>query len=323
MAKGEFERIAAYFAPLAAEFPGAFGLLDDAAALTHGPDQTFIVSTDTIVEGVHFIGNEPADLIARKLLRVSVSDLAAMGASPHAYTLNVALNPDVNDAWLEAFVSGLAADQAEFAIDLAGGDSVSTTGPIVLTTTVFGVAATGKAVRRSGASVGDGIYVSGSIGDGALGLQVAKGLISLEDAKLAEQIVSRYHVPQPRTALGRRLGEVATAAADVSDGLLADLAHVMDASGVAAEIELSKVPLSPAAMSLLARDAGFIPVILTGGDDYELVFTSANEAAVKVLATETKTPIARIGSVKTGRGVDVLNDSGELMAFEKTGFRHG
>ena len=181
MGKSEFERIADYFAPLAAGYPGAFNLTDDAALISPDAGQSLIVTTDTIVEGIHYIGDEPADMIARKLLRVSLSDLAGMGAAPHAYTLNIALSREIPDHWLASFVSGLRDDQNEFDIHLIGGDSVSTTGPAVLSATLFGLVANGRAVRRAGASVGDGIFVSGTIGDGALGLKVADGSIELAD----------------------------------------------------------------------------------------------------------------------------------------------
>jgi thiamine-monophosphate kinase len=322
MGKSEFERIADYFAPLAAGYPEAFGLKDDAALISPGAGQSLVVTTDTIVEGVHYIGDEPADMIARKLLRVSLSDLAGMGAAPHAYTLNVALPSEIQDQWLASFVSGLKKDQNEFDIDLIGGDSVSTTGPTVLSATLFGLVANGRAVRRTGASVGDGIFVSGTIGDGALGLKVADGSIEWADETAAREIAGRYRLPQPRSALGLRLVEVATAGADVSDGLLADLGHITAASGVGAEIELDRVPVSSAAREILLHHPDLRALIVTGGDDYELIFTSSKARAVSNLSRELGLPITQVGMIVGGHGVKVLDFRGDTVPFDKLGYRH-
>lgn len=321
-AKGEFERIAAYFAPLAKGYPGAFGLLDDAAVLALGANEDLVVTTDTIVAGVHFIGDEPADLIGRKLLRVNLSDLAAKGAAPLAYTLNIALPRTVDDIWLEAFSTGLRIDQEEFAIHLIGGDSVSTDGPITLTVTAFGVLDKGTAVRRSGARVGDGIYVSGTIGDATLGLAILRGRLKPEESIDAGHLIDRYRLPRPRIATGQRLHEVAHAAADVSDGLVADLGHIAETSGVAAVIEAAKVPLSTATAAAVDRHPDLLEAILTGGDDYELVFTAATAAEVERVAGETGLALTRIGRIEAGAGVVVLDAAGRTMALRATGFRH-
>lgn len=322
MGKGEFERIADYFAPLAAGYPGAFNLTDDAALISPDAGQSLIVTTDTIVEGVHYIGDEPADMIARKLLRVSLSDLAGMGAAPHAYTLNIALSREISDHWLASFVSGLRDDQNEFAIHLIGGDSVSTTGPAVLSATLFGLVANGRAVRRAGASVGDGIFVSGTIGDGALGLKVADGSIELADEAAAREISGRYRLPQPRCTLGLRLADVATAGADVSDGLLADLDHIAAASGVGAEIEMDRVPLSSPSREILASHPDLGHLVVTGGDDYELVFTSSKTQAVSNLSLELGLPITQVGRIIGGHGVKVLDFRGNKIPFGELGYRH-
>jgi len=322
MGKGEFGRIADYFAPLAAGYPGAFNLTDDAALISPDAGQSLIVTTDTIVEGVHYIGDEPADMIARKLLRVSLSDLAGMGAAPHAYTLNIALSREIPDHWLASFVSGLRDDQNEFDIHLIGGDSVSTTGPAVLSATLFGLVANGRAVRRAGASVGDGIFVSGTIGDGALGLKVADGSIELADEAAAREIAGRYRLPQPRFTLGLRLAEVATAGADVSDGLLADLGHITAASDVGAEIEMDRVPLSSPSREILALHPELRHLVVTGGDDYELVFTSSKTQAVLDLSLELGLPITLVGRIVGGHGVKVLDFRGDTVPFDELGYRH-
>ena len=230
MGKSEFDRINEYFAPLTVGFPGAFELTDDAATIDFVAGRSLVVTTDTIVEGIHYLGNEAPGSIARKLLRVSLSDLAAMGAKARAYTLNIALGNSVTDAWVADFCGGLRRDQLEFGIHLVGGDSVSTNGPVVLTATLFGDVDQGKALRRSGACPGDVIFVSGTLGDGALGLLAAQGELAgiREDDLLF--LRNRYCLPQPRISLGTSLVSRATAVADISDGLLADLGHISTAS---------------------------------------------------------------------------------------------
>ena len=321
-AKGEFERIAAYFAPLARDFPGAFGLIDDAAVLSPGTGKDLVVTTDTIVSGVHFVGDEPPDLIARKLLRVNLSDLAAKGAKPLGYTLNIALPSAVDDLWVEAFATGLRKDQTEFGIHLVGGDSVSTKGTLTLTVTAFGTVSAGRMIRRSTACVGDAVFVTGSIGDAALGLACLQQRLAPPSRKDADFLIDRYRVPRPRTGVGQALLGVAHAAADISDGLVGDLEHITDASGVGAVIESGSVPLSPAAAAALAAEPQLLPTVLTGGDDYELVFTTADSFAVERVARETGVPITRIGWIRAGRGVVVNGGSGEEMTLASRGFRH-
>jgi len=288
---GEFERIAQFFAPLAKSNPGALGLLDDAALIETSPGCDLVVTTDTIVAGVHYIGDERPSAVARKLLRVNLSDLAAMGAKPRVYTLNVALPDAVDDAWLEDFAAGLAEDQAEFGIVLAGGDSVSTPGPTTLTLTAIGSVVRGGALRRSGAVAGDRIYV----------------------------------IPSPRLALGQALVGLASAALDVSDGLVGDLGHIADTSGVACIIEAGRVPLSDAGRAALATDVGLRETILTGGDDYELLFTAPPDraAAIEAAASGAGVEITEIGRVEPGHGVDVLDETGRKLAFARTGWVHG
>lgn len=324
MKTGEFERIAHYFAPLAAKFPGAFGLTDDAAVLAPSPGCEFVVTTDTVVEGVHFVGDEPPAQIASKMLRVNLSDLAAMGARPVAYTLNIALCRDVDDAWLAGFCAGLQADQDTFGVHLMGGDSVATNGPVVLTVTAFGEAPAGKALRRNGAAPGDRIFVSGTIGDAALGLRVVQGnLAGLENAA-ALALASRYRLPEPRLALGWNLIGVASAAADISDGLIADLGHIADASGVGAVVYWDDVPVSAVARAAAALVDNLPEVILTGGDDYELVFTAPPDVATKVsaLATRLNIDLCEIGVIDASNGVRVVNVNGCDLGLQGGGYTH-
>lgn len=322
--RNEFDRIARYFAPLAASFPGAFGLKDDAAVISPSAGAELVVTTDTIVAGVHYIGDEPPTLIAAKLLRVNLSDLAAMGARPHAYTLNVALPKSIDDTWLEAFAAGLSVDQEKFGITLIGGDSVSTLGPAVFTLTAFGEVEQGKAVRRTGARPGDLIFVSGSIGDGAFGLRVLQEQIEGLGESERAYLIDRYRLPQPRLELGCHLPTLAHAAADVSDGLAADLGHIASASGVRATIQAAKVPFSAAVRSAIASRPALLETALTGGDDYELVFcaVAANASAIEALSQETGLTITEIGKIEAGCGVCVLNDDGAPIELSQPGFSH-
>jgi len=324
---GEFDLIDRYFAPLAAGAPGAFGLRNDAALLDPAPGHSVVVTTDAIVAGVHFLPGDQAGLVARKLLRINLSDLAAMGAKARSYVLAMALSPELDEAWVVAFVEGLRADQDEFGIVLLGGDTVRTPGPLTLALTAFGEVPKGAVLTRSGARVGDDIYVSGTIGDGALGLKVARGeLADLAAADRAE-LVDRYHVPRPRLALGQALvatGGLATAALDVSDGLVADLGHMAAGADLAAEIEAVAVPLSAPARLALHGDAVLREAILCGGDDYELLFTAppGAAAAVAALAIEVALPLTRIGRMAAGTGVRVVDEAGAPITLEKAGWSH-
>jgi thiamine-monophosphate kinase len=318
---GEFARIAKYFAPLAAGYPGAFGLLDDAAVLAPSAGAELVVTTDTLVEGVHYIGDEAPGLIAGKLLRVTLSDLAAMGAAPRAYTFNMALPPKIDDAWVAAFAAGLAADQDRHGIVLIGGDSVATPGPTTLTVTGFGDVPVGGALRREGARPGDVVFVSGTIGDAALGLMAARGDLATPGAAA---LIDRYRSPRPRIALGRRLRGLVHAATDISDGLVADLNHIAAVSRVSARIDAAAVPLSPAARAALAEDSNLMETILTGGDDYELVFAAPRAAArgLKTVASEVDVPITAIGEIRAGEGVAVFDATGARLLLSRSGYSH-
>jgi thiamine-monophosphate kinase len=265
---GEDALIARYFKPLATD-PGAFGLMDDAAALdARGED--VVVTTDAVVEGVHYLAGDPPDTIARKALRVNLSDLAAKGAMPAGFVLTLALR-GADDAWLKPFAQGLGEDAAKFGCPLLGGDTVSTPGPLMISVTAFGRLPQGKMVHRRGARPGDRVVVTGTIGDAALGLDVLKGgpvagaLAS--DAVAREMLVGRYRVPQPRNALAKAVRDHASAAMDVSDGLAGDLAKLCAASSVTAVIDVQSIPVSSAAIALLARKVIGIEALVAGGDD--------------------------------------------------------
>jgi thiamine-monophosphate kinase len=325
----EFTRIARYFAPLARTFPGAYGLTDDAATVALAPGEQAVVTTDAVVAGVHFIGDEPPGLIARKALRVNLSDLAAKGARPIGYTLAAVLPATIDDAWLAAFAAGLAADQAEFGVPLIGGDTVATPGPLTLSITAIGALA-GPMVRRAGARPGDRVYVSGTIGDAALGLAALRGRLAGLAAADRGFLVERYQLPRPRLALGRALAGHVTAAMDVSDGLVADLGHVAATSGVGAVVEAERVPLSAAAAAALAADPGARDGVLAGGDDYELLFTASQEKhdIIVKLATAAATPVTVIGEIVAGGagdvpgGVLVRDRDGRDVTPAAGGYRH-
>ena len=321
----EFERIARFFAPLTEGFPGAFGLSDDAAVITPPAGRDLVVTTDTVVAGVHFTGDEAARLIAAKLLRVNLSDLASMGAAPLAYTLNIALPDAIGDDWLEDFAAGLRADQAAFGIALAGGDSVATPGALTLTVTAFGVVEAGGALRRSGARPGDTVWVSGTIGDAALGLAVLRGELQGLGADAREALTTRYHRPEPRIELGCRLHGFANAAIDISDGLAADLGHIAETSGVAATVVSSRIPLSAAVREALAADRDLLSAVLSGGDDYELLFTAPPDAEEKIaaLSAEIGLPLTAVGRIDAGAGVRVLDEAGQEIVLDKKGWVHG
>jgi thiamine-monophosphate kinase len=312
----EFALIARHFRPLAG--PGALDLLDDAAVLAPPPGRDLVVAADAMVAGIHFLADDPPDLVGRKLLRTNLSDLAAMAAAPLGYLMTISVPRATPDAWFAAFAAGLAQDQAEFGLSLLGGDTTSTTGPISLSLTILGTVAPGRAVRRVGAAAGHGLWVSGSIGDGALGLLALTGQIDDPGGTLAD----RFRLPRPRLGLGAGLYGVAAAAMDVSDGLVQDVGHLCRAGGLAAEIEAAAVPLSAA-----ARAAGpeHLARCLTGGDDYELVMAVApeREAALLAVAARAGVAVTRIGRFLAGPPqVAVRGADGALMTFASGGWSH-
>ncbi len=306
----EFDRIARHFRPLAG--PGALDLTDDAAVFMPPPRRELVIAADAMVQGVHFLPDDPPDLIGRKLLRTNLSDLAAMGAEPFGYLMTVSVPGDTPDSWFAGFAAGLALDQAEFSLRLLGGDTTSTPGPVSLSLTILGTVAPGQAVRRSGARPGDGLWVTGTIGDGALGLLAARGELADPGGSLAD----RYRLPRPRLGVARR--EIVSAALDVSDGLVQDVGHLCRASGCAAEIEAALVPLSDAAR---AAGAEFLPLCLTGGDDYELAM-AVSDARADALG-ESGVAVTRIGRFVAGPPrVAVRSADGRLLALPSGGWSH-
>jgi thiamine-monophosphate kinase len=312
----EFTLIARYFRPLTAGAEAALDLADDAALLDIPSGHRLVVTADALVAGVHFFAEDAPDLIARKMLRVNLSDLAAMAAVPLGYVMICAFPKTIDQTWLAGFVAGLARDQVEFGIRLLGGDTTATPGPLSLSVTAFGSVETGRELRRSGARAGDLVAVSGTIGDSALGVARLQGKIAgfIGD----EELIERYLLPQPRLALARRLIGLATAAMDVSDGLAGDLGHICNASHLSASIEAAKIPLSKPAKHLLAERPDLLATILTGGEDYELLFTVPAERQSELAGL----PVTVIGRMEAGHGANVLDLEGRRIDTGKGGYRH-
>ncbi len=303
----EFGLIARHFRPLAG--PGALDLLDDAAVLAPPPGRELVFTADAMVSGVHFLPDDPADLVGRKLLRVNLSDLAAMGATPWAYLMTVSAPRGTGDDWFASFAAGLALDQKTCKISLLGGDTTHTPGPLTLSLTAIGHVAPGQAVRRSGARAGDEIWVTGTIGDGALGLAALQGRLPDPTGYFA----ARYHLPQPRLGLVTRA--LVHAAMDVSDGLVQDLGHLARGAGLAAELEAGAVPRAP------GPGPEWRETILTGGDDYELLMAVAPGGGDALREAAGEVPVTRIGRFLPGEGVRVLDDGAEIT-LARTGWSH-
>lgn len=323
---GEFELIARYFAPLSRGFPGAWGLLDDVATIAPSPGCELVAKTDAIVAGVHFLAQDPPDLVARKALRVNLSDLAAKGARPIAYLIDLIIPDTIDESWIAGFARGLEADQAEYGIHLVGGDTDKTPGPVTVAVMALGEIAAGKTIRRGGARPGDTIFVTGTIGDGALGLLALRGELPELGRAAAGFLGERYRLPRPRVALGPRLVGIATAALDVSDGLVADLRHICEVSHLAATVEAARVPLSGAAREAIGEKRERLAAALTGGDDYEILFTAPESAAASLarLAAEVGVPITAIGEMVAAPQptVTVHDESGRTLTLAREGWTH-
>jgi len=315
--------IARHFKPLATH-PGALGLSDDAAFITPPADCDLVLKTDAIVGGVHFFPDDAAHTVASKALRVNLSDLAAKGARPLGFLLSLAIPKEIGDAWLADFANGLRGDAVLFACPLFGGDTDRTPGPTTISIAMFGSVPEGTMVRRAGAKPGDIVFVSGTIGDAALGLKLRKdaSLWKLDTAQ-RQHLVSRYLLPQPRNALAEAVRTHASAAMDVSDGLAGDFAKLCRASQVAAEIDVAKVPLSDAAKAVIAADAAMLETALTGGDDFEIVCTvaSAKADSFRAAAKAANVPVTAIGTIAAGAGARFLR-GGEELSFKHASFSH-
>lgn len=318
--------IARYFKPLATD-PGAFGLVDDAAILSSSGED-IVVTTDAVVEGVHYLATDPPDTIARKALRVNLSDLAAKGAVPAGFVLTLALRSQ-EDAWLRPFADALGEDAKTFACPLLGGDTVSTPGPQMISITIFGRVPKGRMVGRTGAKPGHVILVTGTIGDAALGLDVLTGGAAAtalaSDPAARDALISRYRIPQPRNVLAQAVRDHATAAMDVSDGLAGDLTKLCAASGVSATVDVASVPLSPAAAGLVGGKAICVETLLAGGDDYEVLCTvpPARSDALMAAGRAAGLAVTAIGTIVAGHERPrFLDGQGQELALKRLSYSH-
>lgn len=325
---GEMELIARYFAPLAAH-KGARGLKDDAAGITPPEGHELVVTTDTLIAGVHFFGNEPAETLAAKALRVNLSDLTAKGAAPIGYLLSLSLQADWTQAWLADFVKGLAGDQERYGWSLLGGDTTKTPGPLTITVTAIGSLPAGDYVARDTARAGDRIYVTGTIGDAATGYMLLKddkraGDLGLEND--APVLMSLYLAPRPPVAVIAPLRAHARAAMDISDGLAGDCEKMCAASSVSAVIEASRVPLSKPLQRAVAARPDWLETAITGGDDYQVLAAVPPDkaAAFEKDAAAAGVAVTSIGQFGQGGdcAVTVLGLDGEPMSLTHKSYSH-
>lgn len=314
---GEFDLIARYFTRAT---PGAdLGVGDDAALVAPAPGQQLAISADTLVEGRHFFPGTDAYALGWKALAVNLSDMAAMGARPRWFTLCLTL-PSADEAWLAGFSGGLFALAERYAVDLVGGDT--TGGTLAFSIQILGEVPAGAALRRDGAQAGDDIWLSGATGAAALAVAQRSGALPLAAADLAH-CAQRLDYPEPRVALGLALRGIASAAIDVSDGLLADLQHICERSLLGATLYAAQLPL-PALSPEIAASPRMRQAILAGGDDYELCFTAsvAERGQIAALAQELGLPLTCIGQMQAGQGVRVLDEEGAAIALADRGYKH-
>jgi thiamine-monophosphate kinase len=318
--------IARYFRPLA-KHPGALGLVDDAAVITPPPGCDVVLTTDGVISGVHVFADDPPEFIGRKALRMNLSDLAAKGASPIGFLLSLALPGTIDEAWLAAFAAGLGEDAERYGCPLLGGDTDRTPGPVSVSIAAFGAVPHGKMVRRSTAKPGDMIVVTGTIGDAALGVLLRRDENLAKRWRLSDAMSShlkqRYLLPEPRNALAHAVQQNASAAIDVSDGLAGDLAKLCRASGVAAEIDVARVPLSEAVRAAVAADPAVMETALSGGDDYEIVLTLAPDkfAALRTAAHQAGVAVTEIGRMVAGEGARFFH-AGKTLNFARPSYSH-
>jgi thiamine-monophosphate kinase len=320
--------IARYFAPIAKD-PGALGLVDDAAVLVPPADCDLVLKTDPIVASVHFFPDDPPAAIARKALRVNLSDLAAKGARPLGFLLSLALPADIGDAWLSEFAQGLGADAEQFSCPLLGGDTDRTPGLLTVTIAALGAVPRGTMVKRSSARAADRVVVSGTIGDSALGVRLRKQSELASkwgvDTAMRAHLFDRYLVPQPRLAIAEAIRRFASAAMDISDGLAGDFAKLCRASGVGGDIDVTRVPLSAAARTALDHDSSVIEPILTGGDDYEILATAsaAQLPAFRAAAASAGVELTEIGTITAApSSARLVGRDGQPLKFARPSFSH-
>ncbi len=319
MPQSEFDIIKDYFTGQRVKRDDvSLGIGDDAAIITVPHNQQLVIAIDTLVAGVHFLTDSCAEDIAYKALAVNLSDLAAMGAEPAWFTLALTL-PKVDSLWLQGFAKGLFTLAEQYKLQLVGGDT--TQGPLTISIQVAGYVPFDMALTRSGAKAGDGIYVTGTLGDAALGLRC---LQRPDEYHFDQQAINRLNRPQARIEMGLVLREIATACIDVSDGLLADLGHILDASYVGARLDRNAIPLSNSVKRVCDRYEFDYALALSGGDDYELCFCVApeNDAKLKAIATDSDVSITKIGQIEVKRGISLRDGDKSISVNQAQGFEH-
>ena len=334
----EFETIFKYFTPLSKGISGSLDLKDDGAIIDLGGEQMMVLSSDACVEEVHFPKGTPPDIIARRCLRVNLSDLAAMGAVPLAYTHTLILPKNIDESWFEKYSEGLKIDQNIFKVHLIGGDTVSTSGPITVSITTVGRVKKGLGLKRSNALNGDRLYLTGPIGDAYLGLKILKGEFKDIHQKAKDYLVERYYLPTPRLEEADLIKSYTSAATDISDGLLGDLGHMCNCSNLLAFIDSSKIPLSKAAQAVLKslppkEQKALFDEMITAGDDYELILSiSPDKCEDAEFSAQTHNfeihPIGHMGfrnkddDESPSKVVTVVNENGEKQKFKRVGYEH-
>lgn len=318
----EFELISKYFAPLAGE--GSFGFSDDAAQIKLNEGNSLVITQDAIASGVHFFADDDPNRVAQKAIRVNVSDLVAKGATPKSISLALGLPNNWTEGWVAKFAEGLAADCETFAVTLSGGDTFTTGAGAVVSVTAVGEVPDSQYVSRLGAEPGDLVFVTGAIGDGAFGLAARAGTLEGLHPNEVYYLTDRYLLPQPRIEAINIIREYATASMDISDGLIADCEKLASASGVSMNIQSADVPMSPPVSRLINDESNSLEVALSGGDDYEILFTVHPEKRVDLVnqADELPFAVSCIGEIAEGEGVTVFDRSGLILEVKQTGYDH-
>ncbi len=318
----EFSLIGKYFAPFVGN--GSFGLQDDAAEIVPSKGMSLVITQDAIAEGIHFFADDGPMLIAQKALRVNLSDLAAKGATPKYISLALGLGKSWSEEWVADFAKGLREDCTAFSVQLTGGDTFTTDAGFVISITAIGELPTGQYVSRLEAKPGDVLYVTGYIGDGALGLLARQNKLDGLGNEDRTYLIDRYLLPQPRIEISPAILKFATASMDISDGLVGDLEKLCNASEVSANIDVKNIPFSTTSMRLVESESNSLNTVLTGGDDYEILITinpadcEAFEDAVSSMSFSVK----RIGTISGGQGVKVFDTDGQVIEFNKTSYDH-
>ncbi|MEM7651506.1 MAG: thiamine-phosphate kinase [Pseudomonadota bacterium] len=317
----EFEMIQKYFLPLSMGRQEAEGLQDDAAILEIPEGHDLVISSDTLNGGTHFLKNEDAANIAHKALRVNLSDMAAMGAKPYCYQMNLAFSQFPDEAWVKDFSAALLEDNKAFGVFCSGGDTTVAEGPLLVSITVTGLVPKGRAVRRSTAQAGDLVVLTGPVGRAAVGVKVLLGVLELE---YPQKFLDVCHKPEPRTVISEEISKYARAAVDVSDGLIADLGHVCSTSGVGAKLDLDKIPFTDDTKALIDAETVDYEALLTGGDDYEIAMAVPPEHIEAFTAESAAKGVALsvIGTFEAGKGVEVIDPAGAPMEFTRQGWTH-